>query len=128
MRIAVLMGKVFAAIDDKLERWIAAQQLFFVATAPTGGDGHVNCSPKGPIESPVVVDAAGAWSALLADEVGIRVPMVPTRHQLFITEPLAGLEPHHPIVRIHEPTAGTIAFEGTDMKTAANAHTVVAGV
>jgi len=45
------MGKVFAAIDDKLERWIAAQQLFFVATAPTGGDGHVNCSPKGPIES-----------------------------------------------------------------------------
>ena len=45
------MGKVFDGIDEKLERWIGAQQLFFVATAPSGGDGHVNCSPKGPIES-----------------------------------------------------------------------------
>ena len=45
------MGKVFGEIDAKLERWIGAQQLFFVATAPSGDDGHVNCSPKGPIES-----------------------------------------------------------------------------
>jgi len=45
------MGKVFDEIDAKLERWIGAQQLFFVATAPSGDDGHVNCSPKGPIES-----------------------------------------------------------------------------
>jgi hypothetical protein len=45
------MGKVHADIDAKLERWIAAQQLFFVATAPSGDGGHVNCSPKGPIES-----------------------------------------------------------------------------
>src|SRR5919197_3058545 len=45
------MGKVFDEIDPKLARWIGAQQLFFVATAPSGDDGHVNCSPKGPIES-----------------------------------------------------------------------------
>src|SRR3954468_17794177 len=45
------MGKVFDQINDKLRRWIAAQQLFFVATAPSGEEGHVNCSPKGPIES-----------------------------------------------------------------------------
>jgi Pyridoxamine 5'-phosphate oxidase len=45
------VGKVFAGIDEKLKRWIADQQLFFVATAPSGGGGHVNCSPKGPIES-----------------------------------------------------------------------------
>jgi len=45
------MGKVFDEIDAKLERWISEQQLFFVATAPSGDDGHVNCSPKGPIES-----------------------------------------------------------------------------
>jgi Pyridoxamine 5'-phosphate oxidase len=45
------MGKVFEGIDEKLERWIGAQQLFFVATAPSGDGGHVNCSPKGPIES-----------------------------------------------------------------------------
>lgn len=41
------MGKIFPAIDDDLARWLAAQHLFFVATAPSGDDGHVNCSPKG---------------------------------------------------------------------------------
>jgi glycine/D-amino acid oxidase-like deaminating enzyme len=66
----------------------------------------------GVIESPVVVDAAGAWSALLADEVGIRIPMIPTRHQLFITEPIEGIEPHHPIVRIHEPSVYTRPEQG----------------
>jgi hypothetical protein len=45
------MAKIFDDIDDKLARWIGAQQLFFVATAPSGDGGHVNCSPKGPIES-----------------------------------------------------------------------------
>lgn len=45
------MGKIFDEIDDNLAAWIGAQQLFFVATAPSGDGGHVNCSPKGPIES-----------------------------------------------------------------------------
>src|SRR4051794_16589296 len=30
--------------------------MFFVGTAPTGGDGHVNVSPKGPIGSLRVLD------------------------------------------------------------------------
>ncbi len=45
------MGKVFDEIDDKLAAWIKRQRMFFVGTAPSGGDGHVNVSPKGPIES-----------------------------------------------------------------------------
>ena len=44
------MGKIFDAIDDDLAEWIREQPLFFVATAPSEG-GHVNVSPKGPIES-----------------------------------------------------------------------------
>ncbi len=36
--------------------WIARQPLFFVGTAPRADDGHVNVSPKGPIESLAVVD------------------------------------------------------------------------
>ena len=43
------MGKVFHGIDERLERWIAAQPVFFVGTAPLDADGHVNVSPKGPI-------------------------------------------------------------------------------
>jgi hypothetical protein len=45
------MGKVYEEIDDRLARWIARQPMFFVATAPLAGDGHVNVSPKGPIGS-----------------------------------------------------------------------------
>jgi hypothetical protein len=45
------MGKVFDGIDERLERWIAAQSMFFVGTAPLDPDGHVNVSPKGPIDS-----------------------------------------------------------------------------
>jgi hypothetical protein len=41
------MAKVFASITDDLQRFIAAQQMFFVATAPLAADGHVNLSPKG---------------------------------------------------------------------------------
>jgi hypothetical protein len=45
------MGKRFDEIDERLERWIAAQSMFFVGTAPLDPDGHVNVSPKGPIDS-----------------------------------------------------------------------------
>jgi Pyridoxamine 5'-phosphate oxidase len=45
------MGQVFYGIDERLERWIAAQPMFFVGTAPLDGNGHVNVSPKGPIDS-----------------------------------------------------------------------------
>ena len=41
------MGRTHAQIDDKLAAWISAQPVFFVATAPLAGDGHVNVSPKG---------------------------------------------------------------------------------
>lgn len=41
------MSKTYEAIDDKLAAWIGEQKMFFVATAPAGREGHVNCSPKG---------------------------------------------------------------------------------
>jgi hypothetical protein len=49
------VGKVFDGIDAKLADWIGRQRLFFVGSAPSEG-GHVNVSPKGPIESLRVVD------------------------------------------------------------------------
>lgn len=41
------MSKLHAEIDDRLRSFIESQHLFFVATAPTEADGHLNCSPKG---------------------------------------------------------------------------------
>ncbi|QLE55539.1 pyridoxamine 5'-phosphate oxidase family protein [Nostoc sp. TCL26-01] len=41
------MAKVFDCITKELQEFIAAQHLFFVASAPLSPDGHVNMSPKG---------------------------------------------------------------------------------
>ncbi len=49
------MGKLFPDIDERNARFIRAQKVFFVATAPLDGEGLVNCSPKG-LESFAVLD------------------------------------------------------------------------
>ena len=41
------MGKEYTEITPELQHWISQQHLFFVATAPLGVDGLINCSPKG---------------------------------------------------------------------------------
>jgi hypothetical protein len=41
------MSKIYEEITPELAKWIGRQHLFFVASAPSGADGHVNCSPKG---------------------------------------------------------------------------------
>jgi glycine/D-amino acid oxidase-like deaminating enzyme len=55
---------------------------------------------SGIIEGPVVVDAAGAWTRQVAEASGIRVPLVPTRQQLIVTEPLEGARADLPMIRI----------------------------
>jgi hypothetical protein len=41
------MAKVHSEITPELQRFIEKQPLFFVASAPLAGAGHVNLSPKG---------------------------------------------------------------------------------
>jgi hypothetical protein len=41
------MAKVHPSITPPIADWIRRQHMFFVATAPLDGDGHVNLSPKG---------------------------------------------------------------------------------
>lgn len=50
------MGKLYERIDGRLRTFIERQKLFFVATAPLAGGGHVNLSPKGRAGSLVVLD------------------------------------------------------------------------
>ena len=56
----------------------------------------------GEIRAPVVVDAAGAWTRSVAAAAGIRLPLVTVRHQLYVTEPIPGVQPLQPIVRLIE--------------------------
>jgi hypothetical protein len=41
------MGMTRSTLDDSAQRFIEAQQIFFVASAPLAAAGHVNLSPKG---------------------------------------------------------------------------------
>ena len=41
------MGKIRSEIDEVARKFIKAQKIFFVASAPLRAEGHVNLSPKG---------------------------------------------------------------------------------
>jgi hypothetical protein len=41
------MGVFYETIPDPLIAWTLEQKMFWVATAPLAGGGHVNVSPKG---------------------------------------------------------------------------------
>src|SRR6267378_5031403 len=68
------------------------------AIGPRGVEGVR--TPGGTIATRVVVDAAGGWARLVATGLGGALPVVPTRHQLLITEPIPGVGPEFPIARV----------------------------
>jgi hypothetical protein len=41
------VGKSGSTIDDSIRKFIEAQPVFFVGSAPLERDGHINVSPKG---------------------------------------------------------------------------------
>lgn len=50
------MGQVLPEITEKEATFIAAQKVFFVATAPLSSDHHISISPKAPGNSCIVID------------------------------------------------------------------------
>lgn len=67
---------------------------------------------RGTIRTSVVVDAAGAWTRQMAEASGLRIPLVPTRHQLFVTVPLDGVRPDLPMIRIMDAAVYVRACDG----------------
>jgi glycine/D-amino acid oxidase-like deaminating enzyme len=55
---------------------------------------------QGEIRASTVVVAAGPWAGRLAATAGVELPIVPVRHQYFVTEPIAGVAASLPVVRI----------------------------
>ena len=68
------------------------------AIGPRGVEGVR--TPRGAIATRVVVDAAGGWARIVASRLGGALPVIPTRHQLLITEPIPGVGPEFPIARV----------------------------
>jgi 4-methylaminobutanoate oxidase (formaldehyde-forming) len=87
-RAAAARGAILLPNTEVLAVNISGSRVTVVTTA------------KGPIEGQFVVDAAGAWTRQVAEAIGIRVPVVPTRHQLIVTEPLDSAQANLPMVRI----------------------------
>lgn len=93
------MGKTYETIDDKLAGWIRRQRLFFVGTAPGDEGGHVNVSPKGPIETLALL---GERTVAYLDVIGSGIETVAhLRADGRIVVMLCAFEGPPRIVRLH---------------------------
>ena len=76
------MVKFWDCVPEELIPWIEKQHLFFVATAPLTGSGHVNLSPKGLRGSFHVESKHRVWyedlsgSGTLSSSFPLRTPRV----------------------------------------------------
>jgi glycine/D-amino acid oxidase-like deaminating enzyme len=64
-------------------------------TAVTGLD-----TDHGPLATATVINAAGPWAASVAALAGLELPIVPVRHEYFVTRPAAGWHGALPVLRI----------------------------
>ena len=55
------MVQFYDHIPEFLRAWILEQKIFWVATAPLSGEGHVNLSPKGGHGTFHIVDEHTVW-------------------------------------------------------------------
>ena len=68
---------------------------------------------QGLAECRIVINAAGAHAYHIAKLVGMELPIVPVRHEYFVTVPMAGLTPDLPCFRVPELTLyGRVRDEG----------------
>ncbi|HKS37512.1 MAG TPA: FAD-dependent oxidoreductase, partial [Verrucomicrobiae bacterium] len=59
---------------------------------------------RGVVECKYVINAAGAHAYHIAKLAGLQLPIVPVRHEYYITLPMTGLSPDLPCFRIPEMT------------------------
>jgi hypothetical protein len=64
-----LMATIFERLDDKLREFIGRQPVFFVATSPLQGDGHINLSPKGYDAFRILDDQTVAYLDLMGSGI-----------------------------------------------------------
>jgi glycine/D-amino acid oxidase-like deaminating enzyme len=67
---------------------------------------------RGTVHCHAVINAAGAHAYHIAQLAGIELPIVPVRHEYFVTVPMDGLTPDRPCFRIPELTLYGRAREG----------------
>ncbi len=68
-----------------------------IAITREGGRVSAVRTPKGQITCKTVVNAAGAWGAEVGALAGIDLPIKPLRRQIFVTDPVPGLDRDFPL-------------------------------
>lgn len=95
---AYMLANIFAKAA-KLEGATIMQNTEVVELLSENNEIIGVLTSKGIIKSPVVIDAAGAWSNLLSLQLNIPIPMAPVRSIYWITENKGTLFPkNHPMV------------------------------
>jgi len=94
-QVAVGFARAAEARGATLLPYTAAGRVLIENGQVTGVD-----TDQGTVKASIVVDAAGAWTRQVAEASGVRVPLLPTAQQLFVTEPLQGARADLPMVRI----------------------------
>ncbi len=56
------MGQFFETFPPSLVQWLLDQKIFYIASAPLSGAGHVNVSPKG------VSDKGGPFFGIIKEQ------------------------------------------------------------
>ena len=77
----------------------AAQRIVLSGDRVTGVE-----TDRGRIDCDMVVNAAGAHAYHIAKSVGLELPIVPVRHEYFVTVHADGLLPTLPVLRIPDST------------------------
>ena len=70
------------------KRGVAIHTHTAVTAVERTGDGFRLITPRGTLETPRLVCAAGAWSPRVARLLGVELPDWPMRHEILSTEPL----------------------------------------
>jgi hypothetical protein len=102
------MGKTLEDIPADLADWIHQQPVYFVATAPLSGEGHVNCSPKG-MDSLRVIDSRSVAYVDLAGSGIETVAHLQENGRIVLM--LCAFHGPPKIVRLHG--TGQVMFPGT---------------
>lgn len=92
------LPRAYARAAERLDALVLSD-VEVLALEP-GSSGTVLRTSSGDLEAGRVVICAGAWTRPLVRSVGADVPIVPHRHMLLVTEPLAEVRPEDPCVRI----------------------------
>ncbi|HEY6121679.1 MAG TPA: FAD-binding oxidoreductase, partial [Pyrinomonadaceae bacterium] len=92
---SVMMGFMLNARERGVRLWLNTK----VTGIGLKNDQVVGVeTTRGPVATPVVVNAAGAWAAVIAEMAGEDIPVEPLRRQLVPTEPFDELPQRFPMV------------------------------